>query len=507
MRIPRLIFGVIVLVQSAVWSEAGIASEQNSNGKKDPTCEARYFQNRPRGLKEYFDQAKIDDLKKCIEDESAFLGDLQTNIKDKEKSAKSDETVNTISREMLTRERPGESKSDPLAINMLPKGADINIDQQIRHEHERYENLKEWWELAKKELPEKGKNTTTPTAKGLDHILVGGKTLEKATGEELITAEQDFQNVRRSLHSIMDHRGLRQIFAASLVSGVVFGDVGNPGSGAKTVGAASTSATPSSTASATVAASSANNTSATAHIIWESQHFGSDSHSVDMSFGGKFGFQPALTLVKPDTSGQQSTSQPNTTATTTEAQPAFQQAFIWNIAPRFNFHIGERSELTVSPTLGQIRLNSQSQIIEDGNGKGSLYIGLDNGAGKAELYYEYAAAYRIYDNPLHIIHEEQSQLAPVFDASFGFRRDDRFRRAGQLVAFDHPQNRFFFRFMVNGLKVIDRRAEAAANTKPFSVDFGVEYEQHWLGPSSGIPSATKIIIRGNLDLLKALQGH
>jgi hypothetical protein len=58
-----------------------------------------------------------------------------------------------------------------------------------------------------------------------------------------------------------------------------------------------------------------------------------------------------------------------------------------------------------------------------------------------------------------------------------------------------------FRFMINGLKVFDRRPDTTTS-KPYAVSFGVEYERGFGG--NPIPSGTTLIIRGDINLLKLI---
>ena len=115
-----------------------------------------------------------------------------------------------------------------------------------------------------------------------------------------------------------------------------------------------------------------------------------------------------------------------------------------------------------------------------------------------EGFWESGLEWRWFDNPLHIVHYDQSLLSPIFSVSAGYRRDNRFKRAGDdLGQYSDPSARYFFRFQIS-TKVVDQRQEGEAR-KTFTFRFGVDHER----PVSEkfVPAATKFSITSDIDLL------
>lgn len=283
------------------------------------------------------------------------------------------------------------------------------------------------------------------------------------------------------LHSLMEYVGLLEPFAGSLVAGPAFGQTGkvSPGGSAGSSGTAATSA--------------GSKTNALAHVEWGSKHFGDESWSpVDVSFGGSFGLQPALSLL---------TTPPSTTAPPPPTSQ-YQSAFVWTLNEHTNLHTGPNAETSAFFEAGQLRLLSgNGATVIDQGANSTLLIPLNNNADKMSWFYGAGAEFKYYNKALEIVHAEKGQIDPAFSIGLWYKIDTRFKQSAGVVGFDSPDRRLVFRFMINGLKIFDRRPGATVS-KPYAVSFGVEHERGF--GTNPVPNGTQIIIRGDIDLLKLI---
>lgn len=270
------------------------------------------------------------------------------------------------------------------------------------------------------------------------------------------------------LQTMMKYVGLLDPFAGFLVAGPVFGETGKLSSGnvsANATGSATTT-------TATAATSAGSNTTALAHIEWGSKHFLDQSWShFDFSFGGSFGLQPALTLL---------TNPPASTSTAASPAPTtsqYQSAFIWDVNGKTNLHTGSNAEMAGFFRVGQLRLlTGNGATIVDQGANSTLQIPLNGNANRMSWFYEAGVEWNYYSKSLEIIHAEKGQLDPAFNIGVSYKIDTRFTQNAGVVGFNSPDRRFNFRFLINGLKVFDKRPDTTAS-KPYAISFGVEYER------------------------------
>jgi hypothetical protein len=293
--------------------------------------------------------------------------------------------------------------------------------------------------------------------------------------------------------TMMTYVGLLDRLAGSLVAGPVFGDTGKLSSGTVSAGAAG----PTTSTTGTAAASSGSTTTALAHIEWGSKYFLDESwQPVDFNFGGSFGLQPALTLL---TNPPTSTS---TTATAGATTSQYQSAFIWNLNGKMNLHTGSTAEMSSFFRAGQIRLlTANGATIVDQGANSTLQIPLNGNANRMSWFYEAGFEWNYYSKALEVVHAEKGQLDPAFNVGVSYKIDTRFTQNAGLVGFTSPDKRLNFRFLINGLKVFDKRSDTTAS-KPYALSFGVEYERGF--GSNPVPSGTTLIIRGDVNLLKLI---
>lgn len=339
-----------------------------------------------------------------------------------------------------------------------------------------YQNLIDWWRTLRAVLQ---RELVRPSGSG-----PGSSALSRS----FATLQDKFEIIDDDVARRMDSHGLAQPFAAELASGLGFQSAGA-----------------SSNLTQTAAGQDSNSSSPIVHVVWESRHFGSNRRSpIELSFAGRFGFQPALTLVAPVSGGG--------AASTSAAEPdpaqtraSYQEAFGWSTGTRISFPFAKYWEISAVPRLGQMVLTDDATLIRD-QGPAFIAIPINNNASNAELFWEYAGEINLFGQPHDLVHLTKGVLTPLLNITAGMRHDARFKKEGQLVAFDNPERRFFFKFLISGLMVT--RTAATGTNETFSLSFGVEHERPWSGEQGAvIPAGTRLLIRGDVNLLQALRGN
>ena len=235
-------------------------------------------------------------------------------------------------------------------------------------------------------------------------------------------------------------------------------------------------------------------------IVWQSRHFGDESIRVmDWSIGGRIGIQPVLNLV---------TATPAADVPVGENPPVtsavHQNAFVWNAGVQMNKPFrGINSELGWYGSTGSSTLTSLPKAIDKGQGS-FVAFPLDYGAEKTAWLWETGVAFNIFDNPLEQIHAEKGTTSPQFQALVAVRRDERFR-GGAYDGYNGPASRLLFRLTLDAIRVLDRR-EFGEPSKPFTFGFVVEHERSLATSGLRVPAATRFVLRGDINLLRALTG-
>ncbi len=309
-----------------------------------------------------------------------------------------------------------------------------------------FRNLQRWQELVK------GDGSTGPPR---DHVL------------------REFSATAERLQTALAQHGLTQPFSASLVTAFSLNSSGSTASSAATSGG-----------------SSAHSTDAAGFVSWESIHFyAAPDRSWDVNLSGTFGFQPVLALV-----------QPATATSPAEASTSYQQAFVWSVSAQPNWRFADLAELTAFGRVGQSILNSTNTINENVT-PAVVEVAASNGTGRAEMFAEAGARIAIYGQSLEILHMKRGLLNPMFAFAAGFRRDNRFTGSGPLAAVNAPEQRLFLRVQIDGLQLENRKQA----DRPFTVGVSVDFDTALHRAGTFVPSGTRILIRGDLNLFKAAQ--
>ncbi|MBI3492975.1 MAG: hypothetical protein HY047_14530 [Acidobacteria bacterium] len=299
----------------------------------------------------------------------------------------------------------------------------------------------------------------------------GGAKVDTVDAGKMTASLDQLQD---AIYKKLGSHGLYAPFSAELVTGATFLTAQNG-------------------SSAFISSSDSKNATVSAYVAWESRHFGDEDRSqIDASLAGRFGFIPALTLVQQQGSSTQSTA------------AKYQDAFAWSTTAKGNVKwYAAEAEIPFAATYGQFILTTDTSVIDQTNGSGgttrTVLVPVDNGAGDAQSFWEFTTGLNVYGRSLHVVHAEKNFINPVFSAVIGYKHDTRFQADRALVKFDSPAERLVFRIFTAPMLV-----KTNSSAKPLAIAFGVEHEWAARGTNT-IPSGTRIILRGDVDLLKALR--
>lgn len=302
-------------------------------------------------------------------------------------------------------------------------------------------------------------------------------------------ARQAQRSLSRALHGSMEEEGLRVPISAEFRTGYVRGDANSAGGGSGDQG-----------------------DNVQGYVAWSTQHFGSDTDReravmFDVSLGGRFGMQPALTLVEPapqtttgdDPGGEEGGDQEGDTQDETDA--AEQQAFTWNAGVEAHLHLGDNVEIEGFGRGGTTTLFSTETLLQAGDVQ-TLVVPL-TGSGKTEWFFEAGVSGRLHWQSRDRLHELNGLSQPALEVGFAWKQDNRFSQLddGQ-VAFADGFSRRRFWLNLAGIPVKGVPAGQEGTTKMVTVSFGVERE--WGG---SVPAVTRFTIQGDVNLIKALRGR
>lgn len=323
--------------------------------------------------------------------------------------------------------------------------------------------------------------------------------------EKIATSPADRTAVTKSYDGLSEHlqqalsaHGLTQPFAATLVTGFSLHDASAP----KTAGSASASTGTGNGNASTSTPSAGTGADAAGFVDFESAHFFSEpGRWWDVDISGLLGFRPTLALVSTSSTGSDQGSGSGQTSSATTVVADYQQAFVWGIWPEFNFRLADLAEVTPFVGLGETILTStQSLVQQDGN----TAIGTiaTNQASKGAVFVETGAKLSIYAQSLDILHLSKGLVTPMFGFAAGLRRDSRFPQEGILATVQSPTQRLFVRMATNAIPFQDA---SSADNKTLTLTFSLEYEKALRGGANAVPSGTRVLIRGDLNLFKATQ--
>ena len=310
---------------------------------------------------------------------------------------------------------------------------------------------------------------------------------------------------RRELYTELNASRLFAKFSAVLVSAVALVDTNE--STAK--GTTPAAATPSTAPVAPLAAGSDSSAAGLGNIIWQSRHVGDSTirrWGLEISGGGRIGMQPVLNLVVPEpataTASAAASSSGASASTSASAKTAptavHQNAFVWTAGLQVHVPVSQLdSEFALFGNLGSALLTTTPKVLGTGTAA-QLALPLDTGTKNNAWRWETGVQFSVFDNELDQIHAEGGMLTPQLQAAVAWRRDTRFADAS---GFTSPTDRVIFRFALDAIRVLDKR-QVGDNARTYTFGFAVERERGLGGRP--LPSATRYLLRGDVNLLNAV---
>jgi hypothetical protein len=252
-----------------------------------------------------------------------------------------------------------------------------------------------------------------------------------------------------------------------------------------------------------------------AYIAFESRRR-SLGRGFEGSFHGRVGFQPVLALYDTTNAAPSLASPPPTNGspslpkclqaggTDPACLPAFQKGFVWDLGTSVSRRLGAVGEASGFARIGQTSLVGKG-VTADTTDTNTPAIALPIGRERGETEWVREIGVKLiafYDRDPEDMPHERQLLSPLLEVSAGARYDDRFSAAA--LGLDANQGaRYFFRFLVN----LKMPGGPELVGKPVAFTFGVEHEGQ-LGKSDGLklPAGTRVIFRGDLNLIRTLTG-
>lgn len=238
----------------------------------------------------------------------------------------------------------------------------------------------------------------------------------------------------------------------------------------------------------------ARSASAQALVVFSSKHVQPRATlPLDVGIRGRFGFAPVMAVT--ELSG------------VTGVRTQYQSGFVWDLGLALNVPtFGKNSsEVSVYGRAGQTMLGTRATVVENVP-TAMLALPVDNGTGNTEWQFEAGVEANLFAVSIDRMHGEGSAVSPFFHVAFAYRDDRRLRPAGDFVAYGNSNQRGIIRFALD-LKAIRDRRRGSDGRGVFSAGFGVDHE-FFIGRASGLrlPAGTVLSLRGDVDLMRALQG-
>ncbi len=326
--------------------------------------------------------------------------------------------------------------------------------------HDAYRQLKRW----RKELQRQASDPSTVRTDAAEAAPSGPPSAESRSPRltpigELRWAEEQ---VDARIHPLMRRQAESEPFFGVLLTGPVVQDVGKKPDGSDST------------------------TRATATVSFESKHVGHDEgKDLHWSLGGSAGYAPVFLMTVPEGSG------PDVAAT-----PGYQGGFVLDLGPNVGFNLGSLAEVTALGRWGVTRVGTGAVVDQKDPAADYIAVPSDAGTGRTKDFWAAAVRAVVFRGKGLQSAHERGYLLPAASLEFGWRWDKRFAADPRLAGYAAPDQRMYFSFRLNALKVFEK----SDKPRDLEVTFGVERE--WARQKGGLPAGTKLVFAGTLNLLQ-----
>jgi hypothetical protein len=341
--------------------------------------------------------------------------------------------------------------------------------------HVNYKRFKPWVAQAKEDLPQRTSENATEW---------------ETDSLEVFELERELAELRQAVHDALRAHGLNDPLTAMIFTGASFGDA----SPTQSKAAAGTDAKTTKKAEESPAGPSA-------QVLFESPHFRDDENGwAHFAFGGRVGFQQVMSMVKP-------TTEAGAAPTDTTPVAVYKDGLVWNVGVSAYTLAHGPSEAYVRASIGGTRIGDTRSILTAENGQGFIAVPADADAKVSAMRWEVGIGWNYYGRPMEIAHLDKGLMNPAFSAFLLRRQDQRFKKTGDLADFEHPETRWVYGISVNLRNLVRSDGGDVPPTKANTFDFGFSVEREFArGSGLRIPDSTRYIVRGEINILRALAG-
>jgi hypothetical protein len=237
-------------------------------------------------------------------------------------------------------------------------------------------------------------------------------------------------------------------------------------------------------------------------VVAETKHFGEEKgvRPFDASAGATLGLEPVRALfVKP--------------GTTSDLALGFMNGLAWSAFGKLNLTPTQTGEIPLFLRVGQGIPSKGSLGVTGADGKPASLTPVANGDAASGRVIDVGAEWHYFGKPMELVHAEKSFFDPPFAMGLWYRWDERLDTTdlppaadGSAIAYQNAgggAKRLVFRVSVAPAKFTK---DPAKPDQVVSFGFSVEYERALGCSSSCVPSTTRVVIRGDVDLVKAFTG-
>lgn len=227
--------------------------------------------------------------------------------------------------------------------------------------------------------------------------------------------------------------------------------------------------------------------------VVETKHFGDESQGrFDVSAAAAVGLEPVRALFTDPSNGKR-------------VALAAVPGFTWSGTGKLNWKIAQTGEIAGLFRFGQSTLSTANTTIVGPDGQPQTVVPIGNVGSSTGAFIEGGLEWNYFGRSLDMVHAEKDYLDSPLAFGLAYRSDRLLSKVG-LNNFENlggGQHRLLLRISLAPLEIATDPAKPADLVK---FGFAVEYDRPFGRCSSCMPSITRIVLRGDLNLVKALGG-